>query len=156
MRLQGGDTQYEGRVEIYLNQTWGTICDDSWGIEEANVICRMMNFTKGALSTQCCGFYNSYGVPEKIWLDDVHCVGDEQSIAACRHRGWGRHNCRHREDVGVVCKHPPLSTPGKFSLKSHILFAIGSSLIKHIQLHINMTNTISQNLFITRQVLPFF
>lgn len=113
IRLYGGDTQYEGGVEIKLNGTWGTICDDSWGIEEANVICRMLNFTEGALSTQCCGLYNGYGIAERIWLDDVHCVGDEQSIAACRHRGWGSHNCRHTEDVGVVCKHLPLSTPGQ-------------------------------------------
>lgn len=111
VRLFGGDTHYKGGVEIFLNGTWGTICDDSWGIEEANVICRMLNFTEGALSTQCCGFYNGYGVPTKIWLDDVHCVGDEQSIAECRHGGWGRHNCRHTEDVGVVCKHTPISTP---------------------------------------------
>ena len=80
IRLHGGDTQYKGMVEIKLNGTWGTICDDSWGIEEANVICRMLNFTEGALSTQCCGFYNRYGIAERIWLDDVHCVGDEQSI----------------------------------------------------------------------------
>lgn len=111
VRLFGGDTHYKGGVEIFLNGTWGTICDDSWGIEEANVICRMLNFTEGALSTQCCGFYNGYGVPTKIWLDDVHCVGDEQSIAECRHGGWGRHNCRHTKDVGVVCKHTPISTP---------------------------------------------
>lgn len=111
VQLQGGDSHYKGRVEIYLNGTWGTVCDDSWGIEEANVICRMLNFTEGAVSTQCCGFYNGYGVSEKIWLDDVHCVGNENSIAECRHGGWGKHNCRHSEDVGVVCKHAPLSTP---------------------------------------------
>lgn len=112
IRLHGGETHYEGGVEIKLNGTWGTICDDFWGIEEANVICRMLNFTEGALSTQCCGFYNGYGIAEKIWLDDVHCDGDEQSIAECRHGGWGSHNCRHTEDVGVVCKHSPVSAPG--------------------------------------------
>lgn len=119
IRLHGGETHYEGGVEIKLNGTWGTICDDFWGIEEANVICRMLNFTEGALSTQCCGFYNGYGIAEKIWLDDVHCDGDEQSIAECRHGGWGSHNCRHTEDVGVVCKHSPVSAPGSHcSLKN--------------------------------------
>ena len=119
IRLHGGETHYEGGVEIKLNGTWGTICDDFWGIEEANVICRMLNFTEGALSTQCCGFYNGYGIAEKIWLDDVHCDGDEQSIAECRHGGWGSHNCRHTEDVGVVCRHSPVSAPGSHcSLKN--------------------------------------
>lgn len=120
VRLYGGDTYYQGGVEIYLNGTWGTICDDSWGIEEANVICRMLNFTEGALSTQCCGFYNGYGVANQIWLDDVHCVGDEQSIAECRHAGFGRHNCRHTEDVGVVCKHTPESTPSNSAFLFHL------------------------------------
>ena len=120
VRLYGGDTYYQGGVEIYLNGTWGTICDDSWGIEEANVICRMLNFTEGALSTQCCGFYNGYGVASQIWLDDVHCVGDEESIAECRHAGFGSHNCRHTEDVGVVCKHTPIATPSNSALLFHL------------------------------------
>ena len=130
IRLHGGETHYEGGVEIKLNGTWGTICDDFWGIEEANVICRMLNFTEGALSTQCCGFYNGYGIAEKIWLDDVHCDGDEQSIAECRHGGWGSHNCRHTEDVGVVCKHTPVSAPGSHcSLKKNILTTLDYKLV---------------------------
>ena len=36
-------------------------------------------------------------------MDNVKCRGDEESIAACRHNGWNRHNCRHYEDAGVVC-----------------------------------------------------
>lgn len=115
VRLRDGTTSNQGRVELYLNGTWGTICDDYWGIEEANVICRMLNYSEGAWSTHCCGWYDGFSVPGQIWLDDVHCVGDEQSIAECRHGGWGSHNCYSSENVGVVCKYTPIPTPGKKS-----------------------------------------
>ena len=126
VRLRDGPTSNEGRVELYLNGTWGTICDDYWGIDEANVICRMLGYSEGAWSTHCCGWYPSYSALQKIWLDDVHCVGDEQSIAECRHGGWGSHNCYHAEDVGVVCKYTPIPASGR---KSLCIFMISHDLI---------------------------
>ena len=38
-----------------------------------------------------------------ILLDDVNCNGDERSLRACRHGGWGDHNCGHHEDVSIIC-----------------------------------------------------
>ena len=40
LRLVGSDFKAEGRVEIYHQNKWGTICDDRWGMEEANVTCK--------------------------------------------------------------------------------------------------------------------
>lgn len=44
MRLAGGSNSREGRVEVYYNSTWGTVCSDGFGVEEAIVVCRQMSY----------------------------------------------------------------------------------------------------------------
>lgn len=45
IRLQGGGSEREGRVEICIGNQWGTTCDNQWGPEEAKVVCRQLGFT---------------------------------------------------------------------------------------------------------------
>ena len=51
IRLQGGSGT-QGRVEICNNNVWGTVCDDNWGEDDAQVACRQLGFT--AAGTICC------------------------------------------------------------------------------------------------------
>ena len=45
IRLRGGDTGFEGRVEICIGNVWGTVCDDFWGVNDARVVCRQLRFS---------------------------------------------------------------------------------------------------------------
>ena len=96
-------TTISGRLEIFINGEWGTVCDDGWDINDADVACRELGYSY-ALSYQCCSrLGRGRG---QIWLDDVGCSGEEDSLLSCPHRGIGVHSCSHSEDVGVICYRP--------------------------------------------------
>ena len=116
VRLVGGSWEGEGRVEIFHNSIWGTVCDDLWDINDARVVCRQLGFPDAVLAPSSARFGAGSG---RIWLDDLRCSGNESSLANCPHRGWGVENCLHSEDASVVCS-SKFCRPGLF--KGHFVY----------------------------------
>ena len=100
VRLAGGYRPGEGRVEVFHDGHWGTVCDDFWDLNDAHVVCRELGQTRADLAPRYSLFGNGNG---HIWLDNVHCTGNESSIVNCSHNGWNQHNCIHNEDASVIC-----------------------------------------------------
>ncbi|XP_071953930.1 scavenger receptor cysteine-rich domain-containing protein DMBT1-like isoform X2 [Antedon mediterranea] len=100
IRLVDGNTPFEGRVEVFINGEWGTVCDDMWDISDAEVVCQQLGYGHALGAIRSPGFGPGKG---KIHLDDVNCVGNELEIINCVQNKWADNNCNHHEDAGVRC-----------------------------------------------------
>ena len=95
-------TPLTGRVEIFHNGQWGTVCSDSWDINDANIVCKQLGFPQATQAFT--GAYHGQG-SGPIWLDDVACSGSESLLSDCSHPGWGINDCTHSKDASVQCSY---------------------------------------------------
>ena len=99
LRLIGGDNS-SGRVEVFYNNEWGTICNDDFDLTDGLVICRLLGFVNVLRLPHWSEFGRGYG---PIWVDELECIGNETSIGECQANEWGEHDCSHFEDVSLHC-----------------------------------------------------
>jgi len=120
-----GSNQYEGRVEVCINDQWGTVCDDYWDITDATVVCKQLGYAYTG-SKQCIvlllpfrNFINCFvhfvgGIAYSnahfgtgsgpIFLDDVQCSSSSKRLLECLSRPILSQNCLHTDDASVGCE----------------------------------------------------
>lgn len=98
VRLAGA--WFWGRVEVKVDQRWGTVCKDEFDIKDARVFCRYLGFS-GAL-----GIFNGtlVGPGEgPVILSDMMCKGNEETPFNCKQNEFEDNDCTHEEDAGIIC-----------------------------------------------------
>ena len=116
----------EGRIEICVNNAWGTVCDEFFDNNDATVACTQLS---GFRNTSMYEYYTYYDLHDimfsdaligavflnrgsievgtgPIYLSELICTGDESSLLDCsrrRHQPIGLQTCDHNQDVAVRC-----------------------------------------------------
>ena len=116
IRLVNGSTQfvngsnvYEGRVELCLNNQWGTVivCDDSLDSYDAQVVCRQLGYSANdAVAFTYPYFGNGF------WFEEVNCSGSEPSVLSCSANSIDDNDqCFHPKGAGIHCINVTSVTP---------------------------------------------
>ncbi|XP_022104992.1 scavenger receptor cysteine-rich domain superfamily protein-like [Acanthaster planci] len=101
IRLAGGSNRSSGRVEIYQDYTWGTLCDTDWDVTDAEVVCRQLGFSGAEEAKSGAHFGQGEG---PVFMDGLACDGSESRIIDCPSFCWEDLRCNHTRDAGVVCR----------------------------------------------------
>ena len=106
-----------GRVEIFHDGQWGTVCDDRWNTADGHVVCKQLGYLRAERIFYTAHFGRGTG---PIWMDSVQCEEGASSLANCSHGGWGVHDCVHSEDAGVCCERQGGQKPGRHPRSSPV------------------------------------
>ncbi|NXR59207.1 C163A protein, partial [Rhadina sibilatrix] len=103
LRLAGGGSPCAGRVEVKLQGRWGSVGDDSWDMEDAEVVCRQLGCGSASAAYYAVDRFGVGDGPVSLAL--VDCSGSEAALWDCEIRGWGPYNGSiHDFDTAVVCQ----------------------------------------------------
>ena len=105
LRLTGSDSPYEGRVEVFINEQWGAVCDDEWDDSVASVVCKQLGI--GSLGVAQQSQFSGSG--EVIEIPTFSCSGNESTLLSCSNRGMEMSSCNDSDGVEIICTGP---TPG--------------------------------------------
>ncbi|XP_019746111.1 lysyl oxidase homolog 3B isoform X2 [Hippocampus comes] len=103
IRLVGGRSTYEGRVEVRVGSRWGTVCSAGWSTREAMVACRQLGLGYSMHAITETWYWDSSNVTEMI-LSGVKCTGNEMSLTQCqRHKTLSCQKAAAKFAAGVIC-----------------------------------------------------
>ncbi|KYO40692.1 hypothetical protein Y1Q_0018828 [Alligator mississippiensis] len=100
LRVVGGEDECSGRMEVWHRGSWGTVCDDSWDMADADVVCKQLGCGPAVSALGKAAFGKGTG---PIWLEKLDCQGTESSLWHCPAKRWDDSNCHHKEDAAVNC-----------------------------------------------------
>ncbi|XP_041038235.1 uncharacterized protein LOC121274924 [Carcharodon carcharias] len=122
--LVNADDRCTGRVEIYRDGKWGTVCDDGWDIPQGRVVCNQLGCGSAISVHGGAHFGQGKGT---IWVNDFACEGTESSLQSCA-REWGSNGCRHGKEAGVICNPDPETEPIFSMTPSYSAYMAGESV----------------------------
>ena len=100
MRLVNGSNKCTGRVELYQNGQWGTVCDDTWDMKDAAVVCKYLQCGK-AQKIPSSDFYGRGST--KMLVGEMSCNGREHSPDECKQKNIGSSTCNSTSVAGLLC-----------------------------------------------------
>ncbi|CAN2390684.1 scavenger receptor activity, partial [Pristimantis euphronides] len=100
VRLVGGDSLCSGRVEVFYKRAWGTVCDDTWDLSDAHVVCRQVGCGPAHQAPRGAYFGPGSG---SIWLEKLFCNGTESLLSQCAGVMSKNSLCDHSQDAGAIC-----------------------------------------------------
>eukprot|EP00117_Sycon_ciliatum_P010401 scpid20566/ scgid12315/ Deleted in malignant brain tumors 1 protein; Hensin len=111
VRLVDGASSLQGRVEVFYNGEWGTVCDDYWDLRDAQVVCGQLRLGTALVAQRGNRYQGDSGGQRSrpVWLRDFTCSGVEADLHSCQIASWGTNVCSHDEDAGIVCSGPDVS-----------------------------------------------
>jgi hypothetical protein len=98
VRLVSGTNSSNGRLEIYYNGSWGTVCNKGFDNNDAQVVCNQLGLGKSSSVA-----YDGLGGSRNMWLESVECSGHEYRLTFCSHSDWGSVTCLDGHPVKIYC-----------------------------------------------------
>uniref|UniRef100_A0AAQ6AI52 Lysyl oxidase homolog n=1 Tax=Amphiprion ocellaris TaxID=80972 RepID=A0AAQ6AI52_AMPOC len=103
IRIVGGRSSYEGRVEVQVGSKWGTVCSTGWTTKEAMVVCRQLGLGYSMHAITETWYWDSSNVTEMV-MSGVKCTGSEMSLSQCQHhKTVSCQKAAAKFAAGVIC-----------------------------------------------------
>ncbi|XP_062609247.1 deleted in malignant brain tumors 1 protein-like [Saccostrea cucullata] len=137
VRLTGSSRVDYGRLELWNDDGWYSVCDENFDDQDATVVCKALGFTLG--KAQCCSAVGNNGTVNPILFSNFSCTGNEFNPFSCTYEKTGR--CRSGKYASVLC----LQTSTEEDLTIHLESFYGPVVISRYGLSGYVCNKLFDN-----------